>query len=185
MDRRVNELRRTKRVCTGRELLHCHMHKQPRQGWSCSPSYAMWYEFPPAGWVTCGNAPSPNDIMAADMVWMNGNVEYAFVYDLTSGSSCSASQTGVSEPSWEQFMAEFPKWTTLTGSGFYYLPKFSALELYDAEVNYAPISQLSNPYPAYMTNGPGGEYNIILGSILQSGSIGSYFTETWQTSSGT
>jgi hypothetical protein len=117
------------------------------------------------------------------MSW-SSSAEKIYVYDFTTGGVCNASKSGP-EPTWQQFMFEFPTWTSCFGScsGFYYLPSFQTTTVAYAQINGIPINQLSNPMPAYMTNGPGGEYNIILGSIYYSKSIGAYFTEQWQTSS--
>ena len=156
------------------------------QIWSCVSTYDMWYEFPPAKSVACGSTPSPNDDILGDMSW-SSNTENIYVYDYNSGSACSASKSGISAPSWEQFMFEFPQWTSCYGycSGYYYLPQFSQASFWDAYVSSVPINQLSNPQPAYMTNAPGGGYNINLGAISYNRYVGAYFQETWQTSSGT
>ena len=156
----------------------------PKGGWSCSSFYQLWYEYPPAGWSVCTSNVLPNDIVWGVVAW-SSNTEYVQIIDETSGATCYSQKSGVSEPSWVQFMAEFPSWSTPLGSGYYYLPYFTTFKFYEAEVNFVPISQLSNPYPSYMTNGPNGEYNIILGPLSYSGSLGAYFTQTWQTSSGT
>jgi hypothetical protein len=153
-------------------------------GWICTPSYDIWYEFPPAGSVACGGTVNSGDTILAEMSW-SSNTERIYVYDYSTNAVCSASTSLTTAPSYELFIAEFPTWSVLGSQGFYYLPGFSQFTVYNAMINNLPMSDYMILNTFQMTNGPGGEYNIILGSASYSSQLGSYFTETWQTSAGT
>jgi Peptidase A4 family len=156
----------------------------------CSYYYYGWYEFYPAGSVTCSSFPvSPGDSVGADIVnsgeYGGSTTSYAvYVYDFTAGNTCSTSKTGYSGftvPYYGQFIAERPSF----GGTLARLPKFGSVTM-SGDVYYG--SSLTGIYTPYsygwyikttMVNS--GNTNINVGSVSSSSS----FTQTWSTSSGT
>ncbi len=152
----------------------------------CYSTYNLWYEFSQSGGqVSCAPA-NPGDTALADMSYYGGT-DSIFVTDFSNGQICSTSQSE-SAPSYEQFIGEIPEWANCIfgycySTGSDYLPQFNQFSIEQATINAQPISGISNPNGYQMING--GNLNIQRSGVSYSGSLGAYFTQTWQTSAGT
>lgn len=156
----------------------------------CSYYYYGWYEFYPAGSVTCSNSFSPNNVASADIYnhAENGGsstVYDIYVYNLTTGTACSVTNhsfTNFNTPYYGQFIGERPSF----GGSPARLPKFGSVTM-TGDIFY-PVNHYVGIYTPY-SNGwytkiimqNSGNTNIQVGSVSSS----SGFTQTWLTSSGT
>lgn len=141
----------------------------------CSYYYYGWYEFFPAGSVTCSNSFSAGDSVGADIHnhAENGGsstVYDVYVFDYTKGTTCSVTNqsfTSFTTPYYGQFITERPK----LGGTPARLPKFGSVTMTGGWVYYGGgYNNIYTPYSngwyieTLMNNGQG--QNINVGPVL-------------------
>lgn len=157
---------------------------------SCSSpvkSYGAFYEFPPANPIHPNLHVSANDNFEALVTYSNSQATVSD-YDLTSGHSISSTPTTMLKPYYGEFVAEYPPLHNALYFGFFPLPDFSLTTVSGAQVNGYNIYGLSWTTKYLMdASGTGhqSKYNIAVGAVSYSRSLGAWFTQTWQTSINT